>query len=308
MSAEVLFSHRAKAEAASGITGRRKCDTALAGILLFSREVNPIRIVFCTENPDVRDLFARLVLHAAGAGKLSIKKEKRVPKPALYTMKITDPKALEAVYSRAGIDNFDGSSLGYFRDIPSRLFGAFAAGVFLSCGTVVEPRKGYHLEFVTQNENICRELSEMFEERLEITGGVIKRRSKYVLYFKESEHIEDILTLIGAPHASLELMNVKIYKDLRNHANRATNCDTANLGKQNRSSQKQIEAIKAIKSAGIYERLSSGLKTAAELRLANPDMSLSELADNVNPPMSRSGLNHRLQRLIEIAEDIKNNV
>lgn len=306
MSAAVPFAYKVKAEAAAGITGRKKCDMALAGILLFSREISDKRIVFCTENPDVRKLFTRLIEHAAGEGKLSEKKEKRGSKPALYTLKITDPEAVTAVHARAGTGFFDGGTLGDFKNISEKNFGAFMAGVFLSCGSVVEPEKGYHLEFVIRNETVCRELSDMLSERLGIMGGIMKRRSSDVLYFKESEHIEDILTLIGATNSSMELMNVKIYRDIRNRANRATNCDTANLGRQNRSARRQAEAIERIKAAGKYDKLPDELKTAAELRLSNPDMSLSELTAASNPKISRSGLNHRLQRLIEISEELKN--
>ena len=153
-------------------------------------------------------------------------------------------------------------------------------------------------------ERLCRELCEMFSERLEIEGRIIARKRASVLYFKESEHIEDILTLIGAPKSSLELMNVKIYRDIRNRVNRATNCDTANCGRQNRSALRQIDAINKIKaSEGGLSKLPDELAELAKLRLRNPEMSLSELCSLFEPPLSRSGVNHRFMRIEQIAKE-----
>lgn len=305
MSASVIFSHRVKAEAAGNITGRKKCDAALGGMILFSREISPEKIVFRTENSDVRDLFVRLCEHAAGEGSVTVEKIRRESDSSLYSLSICGPQAISAISDRVSLSSLE-RTLRDYETIPDKLFGAFVAGIFLGCGSVADPEKGYHLEFVTPDEKICRELGAMLSERLYITGGIVKRRSSYVLYFKESEHIEDILTLIGAQRASLELMNLKIYKDLRNHANRATNCDTANVGRQNRSAVRQIEAIEVIKASGRFDKLPSELKSAAELRIENPDLSLSELTLKSGTAVSRSGMNHRLQKLIDIAGEIKN--
>lgn len=304
-----LFSHKVKAESAAGITGKKKCDAALLGMLLYCRELSCDGVLFQTENRDVRDLFIRLVSHAAGEGTVSLTKQKRKNRPSLYSMRIRDKGAIQKLFERVGIKDLPVTrSLAGAPAVSDKNLGAFSAGVFLSCGSVVEPQKGYHLEFVAPTNELCRDLGTMFSERIGIDGRMITRRSAYVLYFKESEHIEDILTLIGAQRSSLELMNVKIFKDIRNRVNRATNCDTANLGKQNRSAQRQIEAIRKIEATeGGLSKLPQELEDLAHLRLQNPDMSLNELLNVVTPPISRSGLNHRLAKIEEIAKELENN-
>lgn len=301
-----FFSHRVKAEAAEGITGRKKCDACLLGMLLFCREFTPESIVFQTENPVVRDLFIRLANHAAGEGAAEIselnRKSKNVP---LYSIKIRDKAAIAALSDRAGVYFSEERCLSLAKPITEKQFGAFAAGVFLCCGSVVEPQKEYHLEFVTPAEGLGVDLCGLFSEIIGAKGKILRRGSSSVLYFKESETIEDILTLIGAPQASLELMNVKIYKDVRNRANRATNCDTGNCQRQNASARRQIEAIEKIMSSeGGFSRLPDELAELCRLRLENPELSLSELMELTNPPLSRSGVNHRFARIIKIAEEL----
>lgn len=301
-----LFSHRVKAEAAKNITGRKRCAACLGGMVLFSNELSDGGICFKTENKTVRDLFIKFSEHIIGSETVYMTKKKREGKPSLYTLRIKGSENVGRILRETGILSVLPRTLCGYSEAADKQFSAFSAGVFLACGSVVEPSKGYHLEFVTPFEGLCKEFSEALYSRLELDGRIIKRRSSYVLYFKESENIEDILTLIGAQKSSIELMNVKIYKDIRNNINRAVNCDTANLGKQSRSAKRQLEAVDTIRSRGGMDRLSDELRAAAELREKHPEMSLSELCAAADPPVSRSGLNHRLNRLIEIAEDIKN--
>ena len=297
-----LFSHKVKAEAAQNVTGRKRCEACLGGMILFGREMSPEEVLLQTENRNTRDLFVRLVNHIAGEGSVNVAKTDRGAKPALYSMSARGAEKLRGLYDALGIDPRGERSVSMIKPPSEKFFGSFAAGVFLSCGSVVSPEKGYHLEFVVPTERLCRELGEMFSERLGIEGGIVSRKRASVLYFKESEHIEDILTLIGAPKSSLELMNVKIYRDIRNRVNRATNCDTANCGRQNRSALRQISAInKIIASEGGLSRLPDELAELARIRLENPEMSLSELCELFEPPLSRSGVNHRFMRIEQIA-------
>ncbi len=297
------FSAKVKAEAQGGITGRKKCAHALAGMILTAKTFEPERIVFQSENAAVTELFVRLSEHIIGEGEASESKHT----PNVYTAEISGEENITKICSETGLRLFCGKrSCGGLFDMPEKYFGSFCAGAFLSCGSVVEPTKGYHLEFVIPDGNLCSELSGMLFDRLGCDGGVSLRGRSYVLYFKESEQIEDILTLIGAPQCTMELMNVKIYRDLRNNANRRTNCDTANIEKQSRTSQKQIEAIKLIEErGGGVDRLPDELKKVALLRLENPDMNLGELSSALDPPLSRSGINHRLSRIVKIAEGLK---
>ena len=132
-----------------------------------------------------------------------------------------------------------------------------------------------------------------------------ERKNSQVVYIKESENIEDMLTLMGAVNSSLEIMNIKILKDIRNKINRAVNCDNANIEKTLRASEKQIEDIELIESTIGFGELSEDLREIAELRLENPGYTLKELGQALSKPISRSGANHRLARISKIAEDIR---
>ena len=123
-------------------------------------------------------------------------------------------------------------------------------------------------------------------------------------YCKESEHIEDLLTLMQATQSTLRLMNIKIYKDVRNRVNRVTNCETANLTKTVEAVRRQAQAIERLEQTGMLATLPAPLQQAAQLRLEYPELSLSELGEMMSPPLSRSGMNHRLQKLIDLAESM----
>lgn len=181
---------------------------------------------------------------------------------------------------------------------------AFLGGVFLACGYVSDPDKTYRLEFVppryTLSGNLARILAEAgFEAK------AVRRKGSHVLYFRESAVIEDLITYMGATRSTLELMDVKILKDLRNNVNRKTNCETANIEKTVTASAKQIQAIRKLKRAGSFELLPDELKEIARLRLKNPEGSLSELGSMLSPPLTRSGVSHRLKKLAVLAEEQK---
>lgn len=131
------------------------------------------------------------------------------------------------------------------------------------------------------------------------------RRGQYIVYIKDSESIEDTLTFMGAQNCTLEIMNVKIYKDVRNKANRIANCDTANIDKVIKASMRQIEDIKLIDKVDGLDSLSAELREVAVMRLDNVDMSLQEIGDNLSVPISRSGVNHRFKKIAVIAEKIR---
>lgn len=183
--------------------------------------------------------------------------------------------------------------------------GAFLRGVFVSCGSVTDPRKEYHLEIVLPENRRWEILAEFIREHgMEIKTTV--RCGNTVIYIKESTLIEDFLTYIGAGMRALEIMQVKIEKDLRNRANRSVNCECANLDKTVAASEKSRRDIEFIIGKNAMKSLSAELRETAELRLANPESSLSELCEMFDPPISRSGLNHRLKRLSKVAEALRN--
>ena len=178
---------------------------------------------------------------------------------------------------------------------------AFVRGAFLAGGSVTAPEKRYHLELVTDHYNVN---SEMFSILLELDTSPKKtsRGGNYVLYFKQSETIEDFLTLLGAPVSAMEIMSMKVEKELRNSVNRRVNCDTANAGKTVEAAAEQMKAIGLIEAGAGLASLPEKLRDTAELRLLYPEASLSELAAHSSPPITKSCLNHRIRKLIEISK------
>ena len=138
-----------------------------------------------------------------------------------------------------------------------------------------------------------------------MTAKTMLRRGQHIVYIKGCEYIEDTLTFIGAPQCTLELINTKIYKDIRNKANRIANCDAANIDKVVKAAMKQIEDIKLIDKVIGLENISQELREVAQLRLENIDMSLQEIGEDLSEPISRSGVNHRFKKLAKMADEIR---
>ena len=178
---------------------------------------------------------------------------------------------------------------------------SFVRGVFLSCGTITYPANSYHLEFL-MGENKATEFCLLLQE-LGVVPRVIERGDKLKgVYFKDSEEIVEMLGHIGANRAAFEILNVKIYKDIRNNANRVRNCELANIGKVVAASNEQMRAIEIIIQSDKASELPDELKTTLDLRAAFPDATLMELAEMHNPPITKSGVNHRLKRIIEFSK------
>ena len=161
------------------------------------------------------------------------------------------------------------------------------------------------MEFTVPEEGIASQLSTLLGD-IGVTAKTVLRRGQHIVYIKGSESIEDTLTFIGAQQCTLELMNVKIYKDVRNKANRIANCDAANIDKVVDAAMKQIEDITYIEKTKGLDYLSDELRELAELRLDNVDMSLKEIGDSLTVPISRSGVNHRFRKIAKIAEELRN--
>lgn len=174
-------------------------------------------------------------------------------------------------------------------------------GIFLSCGTVIDPKKNYNLELVTPTVALCEELHTLLKKEGFPFKAVI-RKSKCVLYLKNSEAISDFLMYMGAYQSQMELLNIKIEKEIRNDFNRTANSETANLEKTINAAVSQIQAIDTIQKTVGLDSLPEDLKEIALLRLRYKDMSLSELGAQMQPPLSKSGVNHRLKKLMKILE------
>lgn len=180
--------------------------------------------------------------------------------------------------------------------------GALIRGLFISIGMMSDPETEYRLEFPLPSEDLAEEVSGLFSD-VGLEPKRTSRRGKTVLYYKESGSIEDMLGIIGAKKAAFGLMNIKIKRELRNNANRQTNCDAANILKTVSASKQQIDAIGYLRENGLFDMLPEDLRRTALLRLENSDASLSALVKLHNESISRSGVNHRLARIVSIAAE-----
>ncbi len=179
---------------------------------------------------------------------------------------------------------------------------AFVRGVFLTAGTIVTPESAYHVEFALSDPQRSEAFAALLGE-LGFSAKITRRRGVRAIYLKESEVIEDLLTFIGAPQVALQIMNTKIMRDIRNNENRRANCDTANIYKSTGAAAVQIRSIKELSESGKLATLPRQLQETAALRLAHPEVSLIDLAGLHEPPITKSGVSHRLQKLVIAAEE-----
>lgn len=181
---------------------------------------------------------------------------------------------------------------------------AFLRGAFLAVGSISDPSKGYHLEFVCPTIEKARQLRQIMKG-FDIESKIIERRKMHVVYLKEGESIATLLNVIEAPHALMEMENTRIYKEVNNSVNRRVNCEISNIRKIVESSTRQIEDITYIRDHYGLERLSESLEKMARVRLEFPEAPLQELGEHLDPPVGKSGVNHRLRRLSEFAEKLR---
>lgn len=181
---------------------------------------------------------------------------------------------------------------------------AYLRGVFLGGGSVSDPEGDYHLEILVNDENFSKFLCRLLK-RYSLTARINERKNWDVVYLKGGEDIIKLLNLMGAHQALLSFENIRIYKDVRNQVNRLVNCETANLNKTVNAAVQQIEDIKLLDEAVGLAKLPLPLRTVAEIRLKYPDISLKELGEKLDPPIGKSGVNHRIRRLQKMADKIK---
>lgn len=275
----------------------------LYGFLLFSYKFRADEISFSVLHEPTARLFAEaLMTHCGVPAKITFKERVRGTLYKVCIEKASERrKVMDAFYHVPGEPHLRINRANIENEEDVRYF---LRGAYLVCGSLTNPEKDYHCEFDVSYMNLCKDLSALIGEVLAQPKSTI-RRGSYMVYYKESENIEDLLTYIGAPMSAVELMNIKIIKDIKNRVNRRMNCDNANLDKTLNASFQQVQDIKYIFDVKGNAFLSEELRTVAEIRLENPDMSLRELGESVEPPLSRSGVNHRLKRIGEIAAEIR---
>lgn len=275
----------------------------LYGFLLFSYKFRADEISFSVLHEPTARLFAEaLMTHCGVPAKITFKERVRGTLYKVCIEKASERrKVMDSFYHVPGEPHLRINRANIENEEDVRYF---LRGAYLVCGSLTNPEKDYHCEFDVSYMNLCKDLSALIGEVLAQPKSTI-RRGSYMVYYKESENIEDLLTYIGAPMSAVELMNIKIIKDIKNRVNRRMNCDNANLDKTLNASFQQVQDIKYIFDVKGNTFLSEELRTVAEIRLENPDMSLRELGESVEPPLSRSGVNHRLKRIGEIAAEIR---
>ncbi len=299
------FSYKVKDELLSRNNSKAKTDVCLMGMLAFCNAVSDREIVFLTEHDGAAEFFR------TGCGRIcgnreavSVTQTEKKDSSVLYRLEVSRREDRMKLLSFFRMDD---SRRLMPDDLPkAKLYPQLIAGAFIACGSVNDPEKKYHLEFVIPSIQLCNDLGLLLLDSYGILAKQTERKNSQVVYIKESETIIDMLTVMGATNASLELMNVKIMKDMRNKINRAVNCDNANIEKTLKAAEKQIIDIEYIDGTVGLEALPETLQEIARLRYENPDISLKELGALLVPPISRSGVNHRLTRLSEAAEKIRN--
>lgn len=181
---------------------------------------------------------------------------------------------------------------------------SFIRGAFLAAGSMSDPNKAYHFEIVCDNAPLAEQLTDVLNV-FELDAKIVERKNHYVVYIKEGEQISTVLGLMGANRGVLDFENVRVMKDMRNAVNRKVNCETANISKTVNAAVRQLEDIRFIDEAVGLDTLSSNLQEIARVRLENPDTPLKDLGNLLDPPVGKSGVNHRLRRISEIADRIR---
>lgn len=181
---------------------------------------------------------------------------------------------------------------------------AFLRGAFLSVGSISDPLKGYHMEFVCNDEAKAEQLRKVIQA-FGIESRIVLRKKYHVVYLKEGASIVDMLNVMEAHVALMKLENMRIVKEMRNSINRQVNCETANISKTVTAATRQVEDIEFIRDHYGFKRLPESLRQMAEVRLENDQAPLKELGELLDPPVGKSGVNHRLRKLSELAEKLR---
>lgn len=270
------------------------------GLFLFGRGFSAKDISISTENKAVaekyRYLTERLCLRPATLERSTAKK---------FRVAVEQRADRLRVLSAFGYDGTERARrLNWSNISDDCCVGAFLRGAFLACGTISSPEKNYHLEFVVPHYNLSQDLKK-FLENSDFSPKEVRRNGLYVLYFKKTEEIQNLIGIMGASKFVMEFIDVIVYKDIRNNVNRRLNFENANLNKTVNAAVRQTQSIQKLKKSVKFRELSPELQGIANLRLENPDFSLQQIGDALTPPMSRSGVYHRLKKLCDMADKLK---
>ncbi len=309
------FSTEVKEELSKHVGSGRHCQIAeLAAIIYMIGKIrcidNQKRLVLNTENELLAKKSSYLIKKLLGYEAKIIENNKRV---VAYKVVLEDNEAVDKVLvmtklslkmdvkGEIQIQQLDLDTIVIQKVCCKR---AFLRGVFITSGSLADPVKAYHLEIVCITEEAAKRIQQILID-FNLEAKIVVRKKYFVVYIKEGSMIVDALNIMEA-HASLMSMeNVRIVKSMRNTINRRVNCETANLNKTVSAAVRQLEDIKYIEEVKGLSELSIQLRDLAMLRIEEPDASLKELGEMLNPPVSKSGVNHRLRKLSEIANDLR---
>lgn len=311
------FSSEVKEELAEQITEARHCQLAeLAAIIsqcgtIIFDENGKISIKVLSENVTVfRKCFTLLQKAFIISEDVLICSCEEIKKNPLHQIVVTRHEEAVLILQALKMIDESGDIVTGPAMVSSRLLQsscckrAFLRGVFLVCGSISDPMKFYHLELITDRMGKAEQLQNMMRS-FELDAKIILRKNHFVVYIKESEQIVDMLNIIEAHQALLKLENIRIYKGMRNSVNRQVNCDAANIKKTVSAATEQINDIQLIKDTVGLDALSKELEEIALARLNNPELPLKELGESLEPPVGKSGVNHRFRKIKMIAEKIR---
>lgn len=262
-----------------------------------------------TENAAVARKIFKLLKNLFGLStEIMVSRKIRLRKNNVYLVRIPPQAAVATILQKIGGDEagFTVSATGINSELVKKdcCGRSYLRGAFLGGGSVNNPEGTYHLEIITDNLLHAQDISELMR-RFNLPAKVSPRKNWYVVYLKGSEQIVECLNYMGAHSALLDFENVRIYKDMRNQVNRLVNCETANLNKTVNAAVRQLENIKYLAETIGLNKLPKALREAAELRLQHPDVSLKELGELWDPPVGKSGVNHRMRKLERLAEQVR---
>ena len=298
----MTFSSSAKGEICKRPIGKACCALAESyGIFLYGNTFSPREIKIITEHQAFGARLSALLQKAFGQSFDHLPPEGAAGKQAYI---ISDKGKLAAIAQAVG---YDGAvALAHYINFgvleEPCCIASFVRGAFLAGGSVTDPEKGYHLELKTSHMSVSRSMFSILRD-LDLGPKDTMRRGNYIVYFKKSGAIEDFLTTIGATQTALIHMTAKVDKDMKNVIQRKVNCDVANVEKSLEAAKTQMEAIRRIRERKGLESLPEKLYQTALLRIVNPEMSLADLAQLADPPVSKSCMSHRLKKLLKISEE-----
>lgn len=311
------FSSEIKGELARIETEKKCCMLAeIAGFIRMCGSVKfsgggKLDLKLATENATIARLFLKRIKQYFGVGaELMIGQHALSKKGHVYELTIGAEANAEQILRETGILRVKEGCNYFPDDIAADLIKskcckkAFLRGAFMGAGTISDPEKGYHLELVANSEDLAFDLKRLING-FGLHSKVTARKNSFVVYLKESEQIGEFLAILGAHSHLLEFENVRIVKELRNKTNRIVNCENANMDKTVNTAAKQIEDIRLIESKRGLWSLPDKLLAIAKVRMEHPEASLAELGEYLDPPLKKSGVNHRLKKIEELAERLR---